>query len=511
LTLEAAFAFLDGPRGGVQTLSIDRLSGRFGGEPFELALRVEDVNRPRIDFRADGNFPLATLPALLGDSVVAQADGLLQLDNLQLRGAYADMLRPRRMGRVASSGTITAAGARLSVNNRLLELPTGQLTLGDNMLEITGLEVSMDRTALTLDGRAENFIPVLFADSLNTQDAALTFRGTLTGESLDLAEVLALTGPSEAEQASAAAAGSTDSLLRSSKLRRARITDLLDGRFESRLASWSWDELTGTDFRGQFIFRPGQVEIIGETDAMDGHIRTEVTSYFGFTDRIEARISATGVEVSEFFRQSGNFGQSFLTDDHLNGRMNAQMVLDLYYREDGTVDYDELRALVGMEILNGELRNFGLLEEFAYALKAGDLKRVRFERLSNYFEIRDRTVYLPAMFIQSSAVNLTLSAAHTFDQDLAYYLKLNAGQVLANKISRHDRELEVLPARNGLFNLYYTIRGPLANYAVATDRRAVKTAFRRSGYRRDRIERRLRERFRDPIAFRPTEDEGEDL
>ena len=80
-----------------------------------------------------------------------------------------------------------------------------------------------------------------------------------------------------------------------------------------------------------------------------------------------------------------------------------------------------------------------MLENFAFALKAGDLERVRFTRLANFLEIRDRTIYIPAMFIQSSAINLTLSGSHTFDQYLEYYIKVNAGQVIANKISRHDR------------------------------------------------------------------------
>jgi hypothetical protein len=511
LDLAATFAFLDGPRGGVQTLSIDHLRGQLNGEDFEIAWRLEDLRDPRLTFRANGNFPLATLPALADNGSVTEGDGLLRIDELRLEGKYEDMLRPRRMGRVSSSGRVTFEGAELTINEHSLRFPAGTLTLGNNSLEVADLIIQLEQTDLLLNGRAENFIPVLFADSLNSQDAKLNFRGKLSGERLNIAEVLALSGPTDEELEIATTTSTRDSLVQAGNLRRARITDLLQGTFESRIDRWTWDEMRGDNFRGQFIFRPGQLKVAGETDAMEGHFRVDATSFFNFTNRIEARLSASGVDVREFFQQSDDFGQNFLTQDNLSGRMNARLLLHLNYDESGAVDYDELRALVGMEILDGELRDFALLEAFAFALKAGDLERVRFERLANYFEIRDRTVYLPAMFIQSSAVNLTLSAAHTFDQQLEYYLKLNAGQVLANKISRHDRQLEVLPARNGLFNLYYTIEGPLEDYTVETNRQAVKTQFRRSAYRRNRIEAELRDRFREPIVFQTTEVEEEDL
>jgi hypothetical protein len=58
-----------------------------------------------------------------------------------------------------------------------------------------------------------------------------------------------------------------------------------------------------------------------------------------------------------------------------------------------------------------------------------------------------------------------------------------------------------LPARNGLFNLYYTVHGPLESYVVESDKGAVKDDFRRSGYRRERIRQELQERFRIPIEL----------
>lgn len=503
LQLEASFAYVNTPGGGVQTISVDELTGTVDGEPFRINLRLEDLADPRVTFRGDGYFPLALLPAFGDGTLVSEGAGALQMEGVTLSGRYADMIEPRRTGRVSTAGTIVVEDAAMVVNGREVAFPGGSLQLDNNTLIVSDLQLETGETRLRFSGRATNLVPVLFADSLNTRDAALEFTARLNSEQFNVNDLLALSGPEEAEAENAAPAAA-DSLGQRARERRTRITELLNGQFEATIEDWSWDLLEGEDFRGQLVFSPGQVAVRGVTNAMEGEFRIDATTDFGLLTHTRARVTASGVDAETFFYQNENFGQEFLTADNLSGSMNARLLLDLYYDDAGEIEYNRLRALAGVEILDGELQDFELLENFAFALKSGDLERVRFTRLANFIEIVDRTVYLPAMLIQSSAINLTLSGSHTFDQYLEYYIKVNAGQVIANKISRHDSQLEVLPARNGLFNLYYTIIGPLENYVVETDKSAVKDDFRRSEYRRERIRSALDEEFQTPIELQLT-------
>ena len=505
LELRATFAYLDGPRGGVQTLAVEELTGNFRGRPFDLQLRLEDLHDPFVTFSADGSLPLSALPAFLEAGTVEEADGLLHFDGLTLSGRYADMLEARRMGRVKSSGTLRAEGIDLEYYGRPLRLSEGELVLADNELNVSDLVLQLDHTDVVLNGSGSNLIPVLFADSLNTRDAALRFDAKLSGDFLDLAEVLALSAPTD--EPSVTTGPSADRLIRRGIEQRARLTDLLHGTLTAEVAGWSYEGLHGEDFRGQLLFLPGRLDVRGVTEAMEGQFRVDAITYFDGLTKMDIRLTAEDVAADEFFRQFADFDQEVLTADHLSGRMNARLLIDLPYDSLEEIDYSRLHVLGDLEVLDGELHDFGMLENFAFALKAGDLERVRFTRLANVFEIDERTIHIPAMFIQSSAINLTLSGRHTFDQQLDYAVKVNAGQVLANKLSRHDRALEVLPARNGLFNMYYTIEGPLETYAVRTDKRSVKTDFQRSAYRRDRIRRTLAERFRTPIELFDLEDD----
>lgn len=502
LNLVATFAYKDGPRGGVQSFAIEELTGLFRRQEFRMSLAMEDLNDPRITFAADGAFPLGTLPAILGESPVTDGDGFVRIEGLRISGRYEDMLRPRTMGRVSAAGRLTFEDGELTVNDRVLEFPSGTLELRDNELELTDLAFIALETDIAFNGRATNLIPVLFADSLNTNDAELEFDARLTGTSLDLDELLSLAGPTEEEEEEAAATGQTDSLRAKTMIRRTAVTDLLRGRFDADLEAWNYEKYEGENFRGQLIFTPRKLDVIGMTDAMDGRLQLAGSVYFEAYQRIEGRITCDKIDVEQFFAQGENFYQEVLTSDNIEGKLDAKLFIQAYYDELGEFDYDKLRVKAGMSILNGELHGFEMLENFAFALKSGDLERVRFTKLQNYFEIEEQTLYIPTMFIQSSALNLELSGSHTFNNYLEYYMKVNAGQAIANKIKRHDDNLSVLPARRrGFFNLYYTIIGPLETFAVESDKRAVKNDFNRSLYRKGRIKQELERVFAEPIEL----------
>lgn len=502
LNLVATFTYKDGPGGGVQSFAIEELTGLFRRQAFRMALAMEDLDDPKITFAADGAFPLGALPAILGESPLTDGDGFVRIEGLRVVGQYEDMLRPRTMGRVAAAGRITFEDGELTVDDRTLAFPAGTLELRDNELELTDFAFTAPGTDIVFNGRATNLIPVLFADSLNTNDAELDFDARLTGTSLDLDELLQLAGPTEEEEQEAAAAGQTDSLRAKTITRRAAVTDLLRGRFDADLNEWNYEAYEGENFRGQLIFTPRRLDVVGLTDAMDGRLKLDGTVFFEAYQRIEGRVTCSAIDVEQFFEQGDNFYQEVLTADNIEGKMDAKLFIRAYYDELGAFDYDKLRVQAGVSIRKGELHDFEMLENFAFALKAGDLERVRFTKLQNYFEIEEQTLYLPTMFIQSSAFNLELSGSHTFNNYLGYYVKVNAGQAIVNKIRRHDDDLSVLPARRrGFFNLYFTVLGPLETFEVESDKRAVKNNFRRSLYRKGRIKQALEEVFREPIEL----------
>jgi hypothetical protein len=512
LNLRARFVYLEGPSGGVQSFAIEELTGLFRGEPFAMQLSIKDLDDPRIDLFANGAFALGALPAFIGESPITDGDGFLRVEDLRVTGRYADMVKPRTIGRVSAAGKLRFDDAALTVNGREIKFPSGTLQLRDNEMELTDLTFKGPGTEISFTGKATNLIPVLFSDSLNTNDAELVFDARLRGESIDIDALIALGGPTEEEVEVAAAAGQADSLRAKTIARRAQVTDLLRGRFDADVDEWNYGKIEGKNFRGQLIFQPQRLDVTGITDAMEGQLRIDGEVYFQDLLRVEGRVKAISISAREFFEQSENFGQEVFVANNITGEMNANIWIQTYFDENGALDYPKLNVLASLDIADGELLDFKMLESFAFALKAGDLERVRFTRLQNFFEITDETIYIPRMFIQSSAANLEISGSHSFNQFLDYFIKVNAGQAIKNKISKHDDELDILPARrNGFFNLYYTVKGPLETFAVESDKRAVKDDFSRSEYRKERIRQKLEEVFAEPIELIETPTETEDV
>ncbi|NJK83011.1 MAG: hypothetical protein HC912_03540 [Saprospiraceae bacterium] len=152
--------------------------------------------------------------------------------------------------------------------------------------------------------------------------------------------------------------------------------------------------------------------------------------------------------------------------------------------------------LAELNIKDGELLDFELFKSFSTYIKTKDLERIRFTDLTNWLEVRNSKIYIPVMFIQSNALNLMLNGLYSFDYEFDFNMKINAGQVMANRIRGHDPSLTPLPAKKkGWFNLYYKIYGKDDDYKYESARRTVLEEFERSERRREQIRSTLEREF----------------
>ena len=230
-------------------------------------------------------------------------------------------------------------------------------------------------------------------------------------------------------------------------------------------------------------------------------------AHFAISPTLKMRITARDIDLQTCMEQCENFDQEVVTADNLRGRLSGRILLYAFWNERNEFLMDKLKAYADVTATNGELVDLKMLEDFSTFVHIEDLRRVKFTRLQNYLEISDERLYLPAMLIQSNALNLTLSGTHTFDNDIDYKIKVNAGQVLLNRIKRHDPDLDPLPAEKGWFNVFYTIIGNVDKYDMKRGKKAVKAEFERSEARKKRIANFIEQEFRGAGTPAPKEEE----
>lgn len=480
-------------------LVIQDFSGYFNRELIEMEMRLENFDSLEVDFELDGALPLNSVYGILNHPGISAGSGEIEIKDLKLTGAFADMVRPSRIANVRSSGILEFDDASLTLNHEKLILDRGTLELQGNQLLVDGLKLEGAGSELLLSGQAFNLVPVLFADSLNSQNAELEFEAELTGTQLDIDRLLVATDLKlDQRDTSAMAAEMVDSIRTAQVKKRKQLTRFLKGTFRTSIQVYNYGDIEGSDFTGVLSFDNNIMDIRGGTNAMQGQVQLDGKMAFETAPRLEARLSMEAIDIKTFFAQTNNFGQEVLTQKQISGTLNSNILIYAYWSEQGTLQDDQLNVLAEVDINEGELKDFRLLEAFSTFVKVKELQNIKFQDLKNYLEIRRQHLYIPAMFVQSNALNLTISGQHSFTNEYEYYLKVNAGQALTERFKKYDPGLEPVKARrNGFFNLHYNIQGNLEDYTFKTAKRQVKAEFDRSQIRKKEIQLALSEAFKE--------------
>ena len=487
------------------TVQIDQFKGYFNRELLEFDLSIQNLDDPVIDFAMDGVFPLKMAYGLLESYRITNGGGEIELKDIKINGRYQDMISTSRINRVKATGELEFDDAFLTINKEKMMIDRGRLIMQNNTLAIEDLNLEGAGSELMFQGTAYNLIPVLFADSLNSKRSELAFTADLFSKEIDFDRLLGLTQVTE-DQAEAAEIP-VEELKEVRSQRREHITNFLNGTFNANIEEYNFNKIKGEDFKGKLTFDNSEMAIEGQTKAMDGEFVLDGNFFIEQEPRLVARLTCTNINIKKFFQQGENFGQDVLQAKHLDGSLDSKIAIYGYWDQHGNFLSDKLRVLAGVGITDGSLRDFEMLERFSSFVKVKDLRDIKFTNMQNFLEVKNQRLYLPAMFIQSNALNLTISGEHSFEHEIGYNIKVNAGQVIANKFTRHDPSLKPKKARKkGWFNLFYNISGNLDDFEVKSAKKQVKSDFELSELRRRDIQSDLEKEFRTIIEFNEPED-----
>jgi len=487
------------------SFEITDFKGKFGREEFEGKLRISNLDNPLIDFKINGVLPLEYVHGLFNTPIITDGDGEIELKNLRLKGRYKDIISPYGIGRVSTSGHIEFEDAELKINDQDVVLDKGLLTFKDNSLKVNDLLLESPGNKIKLDGTFLNLLPVLFADSLNSKNAELKFTAALDAEEMDLDKLLKVAFvPVEKGDVDAA---TFDSIQVAKTETRERITNFLKGKFEANIDNFNYEKIEAENFRGVLEFDNNEMTVKGKVNIMDGRMLVDSKTIFENHPRLEAKLTCERIDIKQFFYQAENFGQEVLMDKNLKGKLDAKFFIEAYWDHEGVFLTDKLHVLGDVGISNGELVGMKMLYDFSDYIKIQDLRRIKFTELHNYMEVKKGKFYLPAMFIQSNAMNMTVSGTHTFENKIDYNIKVNAGQILWNKFRKHNRKLKPQKAKKkGFFNMYYRIYGPIETFAYESDKKRVKRSFELSDRRKRRVQKELIKHFGDIVSIEEPSD-----
>ena len=477
--------YLDKAQKGIKDASvlINGFKASLDGERITGTMVYSDFTNPHLKLNANGKLPIQTVLDITGIKA-DDIDGNLNFNKLILNGLIKDLSSPVHQSRTVSEADVDLDNITFTVDGNEVLLQDGRLVGEKDYFELKNLILRTPKSVFQLNGYLKRLVPYLFAEF---QRPDLQFDLDVKSATCDIAEIVDLANSQTSDEPQAKQVSN----------KSGSYIGAMNGDVTITMDKFKHGDINGTDFNGHLTFFNNSILIQGGAKGMKGSFDLEgMLTRKGSRDQIEAKIVCNKVDVNTFFKQTHDFGQNTLQAKNLKGRLNSQLLINGNWNSDGSFNRKGMKVYGNAQILNGELIDLELMDNFSSYVNAADLKHIKFGSLDNYFEIKNEVIHIPAMFVQSNALNLTLSGEHAFNNAIDYNIKVNAGQVLTNKLKRHNPRLAPKPARKkGFFNLYYAVKGTTDNPTYKTAKRQVKSDLESSEYQRAAIKQKLDQAF----------------
>ena len=486
----------DGREPGMRAsrLRLNSIDARLDGQPLAGDFAWENFADPYYDARVNGELPLAWF-----DDVYAAGslEGDLLLHDVRVRGRERHMLDARHASKVRTEGTLGLRDVVATYRGEPLELRAESLRIEGPNVVIAGGAVGGLGNWLSADLTLGNVVPYMLGDA----EQELSFDGEIATESIDLHRWVGLFGGSGASEGEA---WSDDE----------PAEGLADG-FAARLALQAdrvnYNDVRASRFEGSCTLRDNALGLRGEGYAMEGHWEVDGTMQLAARPTLAAKLACSEVNITELFEQTHDVGQTVVEARHLDGEMTARAYVEAAWDGRAELLAEELHVWANVGLTDGGLRDFEMLQALSRFVRSEDLREVRFTDVENWIEVTDERVYLPAMFIQSTASNFTVAGEHSFDHDIDYALRVNGAQVLLTKLLGKRPGIEFLPdRRGGWVRTGFKIDGTLVDdaYDVRMAGAEVRRDLHRSVRRKAAIRRKLTGLFGAESLIDDYDDEG---
>lgn len=130
------------------------------------------------------------------------------------------------------------------------------------------------------------------------------------------------------------------------------------------------------------------------------------------------------VEVDQLLFKFDNFGQDQLLSDNLHGELTGRVKGKVLMHTDLTPYVEKSELTIDVLMRNGRLENFEPLHAMAEFFDDKNLNKVFFGSLENRLELKDGSIIIPNMVINSSLGFMQLSGKQSVDLEMDYYLRI---------------------------------------------------------------------------------------
>ena len=439
-------------------LQINKFNGTLDGNPISAKASIRNFNNPSIFLTLASTVSLKKIAEIMPDAPVQFSNGSVAI-NVNLNGLWSDFSAVNNIEKTNANGSIVIKDAAFQLPNSSLVCKNGNgnFSFEKNDLKINQLNAQLGSSDLALQGYFRNLLGfVLFPDQ------SLQIDAQLKANKINLAELISSTPTNNTQ---------SEYLI--------KINPKLSCNLKVDINELIFQKFKANDIGGNIQIGNQQIN----TDylsfrAQDGLVfaKIKLDASVGKPLSIDAGLNLKKINITKFFYEFEEFGLEIIQSKNLKGLATASIKVHSIWDKYLAANTDALTAEGPILIENGELINFEPMLALSKFIDVNELKNLKFASLANTLSIKNRIVTIPAMQIQSNALNVDFAGTHNFDNIIDYRLKILLSDLIKKKSKRLGDEQfgELEDDGRGKTVLYIKMYGDAENPKFNIDKIGIK-------------------------------------
>lgn len=450
-------------------LHLRDFKGKYKGEVLSGYLHIQNLANPDIDCKLNGTLPASLiLPSLLPEAT--EIAGTISFDQVVYKG-NPDQVGASNLSRNPPSGKIILHDVSCKYRNEMMQFQSGDIALRNQTLEIANLHCVLPGADITGDLIVANWFALA---SGNGNNQLTVINGSLHSKLLDIYTLMHFVSPP-------ASNGHTTGVATVRK----PVWMQMSGMLQLRVDKLQYKRITLNNLNTGLSFSNSVIAARNLTaEIQNGNVQLAATlrTFNSGNYLLESSGILNNIDITELFRELENFGQTTLTDKNIKGRATVLVEnFSMGFTPQFEVIEPSIYTLANVKIDNGELINYTVLESLSKFVDMTELQDIKFETLQNQIEIKDRTIYIPATSIRSSALDLYISGTHTFDNAIDYQVKLSMADVMMKKFFKVSKSSEDYEKAEGGINVYLVMQGTVEHPVIHFNKKEGKRKLEQGG------------------------------
>ncbi|WP_461490330.1 AsmA-like C-terminal region-containing protein [Pontibacter sp. HJ8] len=476
LNLEGSFTNGASRNSSTSVLELKNLRGVLNKRAFSGNVLYRNFDNPYLAFDAKGMLDVGYVLGLLKLEQVPSGSGLADV-RIAFSGNLKEFKAKPGNSTLSTTGDITLHNVSLGLQEFPLPLRGlyGNFIFKKNDVAVSDFKGKLGDSDFVLNGMFRNVMAWLLLDKQR-----LLVEADFNSRYLDFDQLL-----SEEQNTPAASRKGGDDAAYKFNVSPDIAFDLSASIHKMKFRRFRGENIKGeVKLRNQVVSSPNiSFNAIGGNFAVRGDLDARNRDHI----KVSTATKLSNMSVDSLFYVFENFGQVFIMDRHLRGRLTANIISEVYFDSHLNPKTDLLQAEIAATVRDGQLINFAPMQKMSAFVKRSELANMKFAELSNNFWIQQRTIYIPEMDIKSnlSAISsVSVSGTHTFDQDMDYKIKL---PLLNSRRPDKDAVYGVVAEDTdaGSSMLFLAVKGKESDFKITYDnervREKIKTDLKQEG------------------------------